>query len=502
MTLGVIGIVLSLICLITAAYWGMPVIIAAPLAATIALLFSGVPLLPAYTEIFMPGAAGFIINYFPLFLTGAIFGQLMKSSGYAASVAGTITKLIGSKRAILGTVLTTALLTYGGVSVYVVVFVMFPLALELFRAADIPRRLIPAAIALGAFTFIMTAIPGSPQIQNIIPGQFLGTNSFAAPILGVSSGVLIFSLGMLYLEWRKRRLIDAGESFSSKTALERNGARPIDSDNTSPDDLQDEVGVAPDATSQAAPAHIAQSVTQIKDGVRPTSSLSKIVPFLPILLVFAVNLTATYLIFPRMDWGFLSEEKFGGIELSDRISVWSVLVALIAAIIAIALLNITRLKSLGQAFAQGSRDSLMPVFNTSSEVGYGTVIGALAAFAVVREAVTGMTTNALFNSTAAISVLAGITGSASGGMTIALNAMGEDITTQVADQGVPMELLHRLIAMGSGGLDTMPHNGAVISLLIICGLTHKESYKDIFVVTLAITVAVTLLMLGVVTIFY
>ena len=214
MILGLVGILLSLALLITLAYRGMTIIIAAPLCALVAMLFSG-----------------------------AIFGKLMTVSGYATDLATTITSWVGSRRAMLATVLTTALLTYGGISVFVVVFVMFPLARELFRQAGIPRRLVPGAIAHGMLTFTMTALPGSPQVQNIIPGQAFETNTFAAPGVGILGGTVIFILGMLWLEGRKRRLLAAGETFWDPTAAERRvaAAEPPGSVHSDPDGLRDQL---------------------------------------------------------------------------------------------------------------------------------------------------------------------------------------------------------------------------------------------------------------------
>src|SRR5699024_125250 len=224
MAIGLIGIFISLALLITLAYRGVSIIIAAPIAALVAMVTSGMPLLATYTDIFMPALANFVGNYFPIFLTGAIFGALMLFSGYATDLANTITRWLGPKRAVFATVLTASLMTYGGISVFVAVFVMFPQARELFRVADIPRRLIPATIALGILTFTMTALPGAPQVQNIIPGNFFQTSTFAAPVLGIVGGTIIFILGMVWLEFRKKQLIKAGEHFNDIT-LDRKSTR-------------------------------------------------------------------------------------------------------------------------------------------------------------------------------------------------------------------------------------------------------------------------------------
>lgn len=469
MVLGIIGILVSLALLITLAYRGVTVVIAAPTAAIVAMLFSQAPLLASYTEIFMPALGGFITSYFPMFLTGAIFGKLMTMSGYATDIAQTMTCRLGSRQAMLTTVLTTGLLTYGGISVFVVVFVMFPLARELFREADIPRRLLPATIAHGMLTFTMTALPGSPQVQNIIPAQAFQTTSFAAPLIGVIGGTAIFALGMVWLEYRKRRLMGAGESFADLTALERRS------------------GADADVSTQAQSVVMSGSPSRGSESLTPPNH---VVPFIPVLLVFAVNFGCTILLFPALDWGYLQEERFGGVTVDERAGVWAVLIALFLAAVSILVLSLKDAKWLVGGVADGARNALLPIFNTASEVGYGAVIASLGAFALVRDGIFGISDSALVSSAVSTSVIAGVTGSASGGMTIALNAFGEDLAQQAAEQGISLEIMHRITAMASGGLDSMPHNGAVITLLAVTGLTHRQSYKDIFAITIIKTMAV------------
>lgn len=462
MILGIIGILLSLALLITLAYRGIPVLIAAPLASLVALLFSRAPMLPAYTEIFMPAMAGFIGNFFPVFLTGAIFGMLMTVTGYAKSIATSVTSLIGSKAAIAATVVTSALMTYGGISLFVVAFVMYPLARELFRVADIPRRLIPATIALGIFTFTMTALPGTPQVQNIIPGQFFGTGSFAGAAIGIIGSLLVIVFGLFWLEFRTRQLRRKGEHFSSahnggeEEILNGNGAN--------------------------------QSVVALAE---PTN---RVIPFLPLLTVFIVNFACTLYIFPAMDWGYLSQEQYGGITLANRSALWAVLVGIIAAIVLILLINIRHFRDLVRAVGEGAKNSMFPAFSTASEVGYGAVVASVAAFAVVRDSIFNMGANAIITSVVTVSITAGLTGSSSGGMTIALNALGEDLRAMAIADDISLEVMHRLTAMASGGLDTLPHSGAVVTLLIVCGLTHRQSYKDLAMITIVGPVATVALL--------
>ncbi|GAB3648094.1 GntP family permease [Corynebacterium nasicanis] len=451
MVLGIIGILLSLAILITLAYRGVPVLIAAPAASLIALIFSGAPLLPAYTEIFMPAMANFVGSLFPVFLTGAIFGMLMTVTGYAKSIATSVTSLIGGRAAIAATVITSALMTYGGISLFVVAFVMYPLARELFRVADIPRRLIPATIALGIFTFTMTALPGTPQVQNIIPGQFFGTGSFAGALIGILGSLIILGFGMFWLEFRRRQLLRKGEHFSSR---ENDGE---------------------DANSAGMSNGSENSLPEPRN---------RFIPFLPLLTVFAVNFLCTLYIFPALDWSYLAEDKYGGVTLSSRAALWAVLVGITTAILVILVLNARHVQVLLKALGEGAKNSMFPVFSTASEVGYGAVVASVAAFALVRDSVFNMGANALITSVVTVSITAGLTGSSSGGMTIALNALGEQLRDMAAADGISMEAMHRLTAMAAGGLDTLPHSGAVVTLLIVCGLTHRQSYKDVAMITI------------------
>ncbi len=183
--LGVIGIFVSLGLLMLLAYRGANILVFAPLCLLVAVVCDGAtPLLASYTQIFMPSVGQFIAKYFPLFVLGAIFGKLMEASGSARKIAEVIASAMGKHRAMLAVVLTCTVLTYGGVSLFVVVFVVFPLANHLFRQADLPRRMIPATIALGSFTYTMTAMPGSVQLPNLIPMPYFKTTSYAAPWLG------------------------------------------------------------------------------------------------------------------------------------------------------------------------------------------------------------------------------------------------------------------------------------------------------------------------------
>ena len=455
--LGVLGILLSLGLLMYLAYRGINVLVLAPIMALLAVLIGGGAdvLLPTYTQIFMKELGGYLIRFFPLFMLGAIFGKLMDDSGSAKSIAHWIVARVGKEHAILAIVLSCGILTYGGVSLFVVAFAVYPIGAALFREIGMPKRFIPGAIALGSFTFTMTAFPGTPAIQNAIPSPFFGTNTFAAPGLGAIGGLIMLIGGTLWLHTRAQRAMAAGEGYGEHA----NEGLVID-----------------DATHGP----------------------SFLVALLPILLVIGLNALFVYGVFPNLDASYLAEPKYGATKLSAVAGLWSIIVALVIAILFIVIVHWQRWKNVVESLNAGTMGSLLPIFNTASEVGYGNVIASLPAFLVVKNAVLGISENPLISEAVAVNVLAGITGSASGGMSIALSTLGAQYLELANAIGLSPELLHRVAVMSSGCFDSLPHNGAVITLLGICRLTHRQSYFDIFMVSVIIplTALVAVITLG------
>lgn len=454
--MGTLGILLSLALLMFLAYRGYNVLILAPLMALLAVLFAGdaALMLPTYTQVFMKSLGGYLIQFFPLFLLGAIFGKLMDDSGSARAIAQGIVTRLGRERAILAIVLACGLLTYGGVSLFVVAFAVYPIGTALFREAGIPKRLLPGAIALGAFTFTMTALPGTPAIQNAIPSPFFGTDAFAAPILGLIGGLIMLGLGSWWLATQARTLMAAGEGYGSHK-----------------DDPTEQSGL-------------------------PVTGFW--LALLPILLVIVLNFLMAKQVLPNLDTSYLAKPEFGGLQdAKSVIGIWSIIVALGAAVLLLIGLHWRRWADLKQSLNDGTFGSMLPILNTASEVGYGTVIASLAGFVVIRDLVLSVPGNPLVSEAVAVNILAGITGSASGGMSIALKTLGAQYLEMANAAGISPELLHRVAAMASGCMDTLPHNGAVISLLAICKLTHRDSYRFIFMNTVifplaALVVVITL----------
>lgn len=458
---GLIGAFLSLGLLIWLAYRGWNVIALAVVCALVAALFAGAPLLATYTQVFMPATGAFIIDYFPLFLLGAIFGRLMDETGAAEALAAGIVKAFGPGRAIAAVVTACALLTYGGVSLFVVAFALYPVAKALFRRTNLPGRLIPATIALGAFTFTMTALPGTPAIQNAIPMPYFGTTPFAAPGLGLVAAIVMAGFGLAWLSYRARQARAAGEGFG-----EVQGGQPPGPVSRG---LAQEQGF--DLAEMARPA---EAEAPSRPGVW--------VALTAILIVISANYAFAVEILPRLDTAYLAAPSYGATRIEAVRGIWAIIIALSLAIVFLLAASRGRLASPAGSLGAGANASVLPIFNTASLVGFGAVVAGLPAFALVEALIEGIGGGPLVSLAISTNVLAGLTGSASGGMRIALDALGETYLAAAAAEGISPEALHRVTSIATGGLDALPHNGAVITLLSICGLTHRQSYGDIFMV--------------------
>jgi H+/gluconate symporter-like permease len=462
--MGLLGIGLGLLLLIAFAFRSWSVLLLAPAAALLAAAFAGEPLLAHWTQTFMGGTARFLAQFFPLFLLGALFGKLMDDSGSVSAIADFMTRQLGERRAILAVVVAGALVTYGGVSLFVAFFVIAPMAQALFRAAAIPRRLMPAAIALGTSTFTMSALPGTPAIQNAIPMPFFGTTPFAAPGLGIIASVVMLGFGLWWLGRAENSARRAGEQFAE-------GA-PAGIDDIVNDQMLRERATT---AREFDPAEITRGV---HGATTPPVGLA----VLPLVVVVGVNLLMSLVVLPRLDVSYLSEERWGATSLSAVGGVWAVVTALAMAILSVVVVNRARLPALRETIDAGANASVLPALSVASLVGFGAVIAALPAFAIVRDWVLGIGGGPLVSLAAATNVLAALTGSASGGLTIALDALGDTYLALARERGIDPSLLHRVAAIGSGTLDSLPHNGAIVTLLAVCGTTHRESYLDIVMV--------------------
>lgn len=446
--INIIGLILSLSLIIFLAYKGYSTIITAPLIALLTLLIIGGDsnkhLMLTYTEIYMSGFSSFVKNYFPIFLTGAIFARLMEEALYVRSIANFITNNLGKDKTIISVVLAGALLTYGGVSLFTVAFVLYPIANTLFKEANIPKRLIPGTIALGAFTFTMTALPGTPEIQNVIPMRYFGTDTFSAPILGLSASLLMLISGIIWLTYRIKQAEKSNEGY---------GDYNIDNYDIESNNLP----------------NIYLSIT-------------------PILIIFISNLFFSKIFYKLIDGSYL--DKYN-LTLDNVSGTWSVIISIVISILFILIINYKKINNLNSVLNSGISNSFLPLLSSSAIVGYGSVIKSLPIFITLQSIILNISSNPIISESISVNIICGITASASGGLTITLDALAPTFINMSQSLNIPLEVMHRIASLASGGLDTLPHNGAVITTLAICGLTHKESYKDIFITSVAIPISVT-----------
>lgn len=423
-----IGLLVGLGLLILFALRGMHLLVAAPVAALVVAISGGVPLFldvadgnPSYVTTFMEGFTGFFKDWFFMFLLGAIFGKAMEDSYAAQSIARWITGRVGHKHAALALVAACAILTYGGVSVFIVAFCVYSMAVSLFREADLPRRFIPGVIAFGSVTFTMTSA-GSPEIQNWIPMRYLGTTPYAGWEVSLVVAGSMAVAGFFWMRHMLYKAVREGEHFEQRVT-----------DGASPD----------------------------------TSRLPN--PLLCLLPLVSV-----------LTFSFFLHKQLGTAAL---------IVALFSGLVLTYLLNFRYFDNWKRPFSDGAHGALVATANTCAVVGFGTVAKATPAFAQVVTTITEIPGGSLWGAAIAVSVICGLTGSASGGQTIALPLLaplytGADLPPE---QRVDPDELHRVVSIASGGLDSLPHNGYVVTLIrAICGESHSAAYGPLAKLTVVV----------------
>lgn len=401
------GLVGGLLLLIVLTIRGVNLFIAAPLCALLVALSAGIPLFAGsenFVTVYMEGFSGFIASWFFMFLLGSLFGKFMEDSGAADAVAKFIVDRLGMKHAVAAVVLACAVLTYGGVSVFVVAFSVYPMALSLFKDANLPRRFIPACLAFGSVTFTMTSA-GSPEIQNWIPIQYLGTSPYAAWEVSLFVAVLMAAFGFWWLHKMINKALANGECFEHREE-------------------------DPDIPERDFPHPIT--------GV------------LPLLVVLGLSF-----------W------------LHHDLKQLALIVALGGGVLTLLVINYRHFHNINNAISQGTTGALVAIGNTAAVVGFGTVAKSTEAFQQSVEVMTSLPGHELIGAAVAVSVIAGLTGSASGGQAIALPLLGP----HYLDRGVEPEELHRIVSISSGALDSLPHNGYVVTTIrAICNETHQRAY--------------------------
>ena len=441
----------SIVGLMMFAYRGWSIILIAPFFAVIAAILSEFGIMPIYSELYMTRLAEYTKTYYPVFLFGAVFARLMEKGGLASAIAGKIILMLGEKRAILAVILGCVALTYGGLSVFVVAFVMYPFGAEIFRKANIPKKLLPATLWMGIFSLAMVAMPGTPQIQNIIPSSYFGTSTWAGVGIGLFGSILFLAISLGWLTYRAKSLQSKGEGYGGQVEQKQRKDRRL------------------------PPWHLA---------------------LVPLLMVIIINVILSNPF--HWEWGFhwdeTSLEAFLPFKLSllaasvGKIqAIWSISVALILSSIAAAYIGRKRYQNgsenLLATINYGAVSSCAAVLNVASGFAFGSVMVSMPGFLPIKELLIsiGDTAGPLVSAVLTTNIMGGITGSASGGLTIALSMLGDSWASMATAQGIPLEALHRIVAIASIGIDPVPHCGALVTLLAICGLTHKEAYYDIIV---------------------
>ena len=290
----------------------------------------------------------------------------------------------------------------------------------------------------------MTALPGSPEIQNVIPMSYFGTDTFAAPLLGIIASITMLFLGLSWLNYRLKKAKASGEGYGNhKIYLEEK-------------EIENLPGI--------------------------------FISVAPILIIFVTNFALSKIYYPNIDGSYLVKY---GVSLDNVSGTWSVIISIVIAIIFILALNFKKLPNLNDMLNIGVKNSFLPLLNSSAIVGYGSIIKSLPIFLTIQNTIMNISSNPIISEAISVNVICGLTASASGGLGISLNALAPTFIQMSDALAISPEILHRIASLSSGGLDTLPHNGAVITTLAICGLTHKESYKDIFVTSVLIPILTT-----------
>lgn len=426
-----LGIIISLVLLIFLVYRGVSVFISSVLAALVAVVLTGsdLPIMEAWTEPFMEGAAGFVKAYFPVFLVGAIFGAVMNASGAALVVAKFISEKMGEERAMLAVIVASFLLTYGGISVFVVVFAVLPIAEAIFVRSQFPRHMLPSAICAGALPAYVA--PGSAQFINTIPIVNFGTNIYSGMVIGAIGVVIWLFLGVIYMSGLIKKAKANGEGY----------------------------GVILDDSNKDS-------------NVEGNAFLA----FAPIGFVVVGNFLLTK--YYESEAAAEYYAQYSGVN-----GTWAIIISLTAATLFAIVLHWNNFSNKVEALSKGANDALAPIFNTATQVGFGGVIKSLPAFASIQAAIFTIGGPKIISVSIGTIILAAVVGSTSGGVAIAMAAFGEQWVQMATEHGISLDVLHRVIVFSASCLDTLPHSGFIITLLSVCGLTHRQSYKDLFVVS-------------------
>ena len=421
--LGSIGCIIAIIFMVVAIFKGLHPLCAALIATVFAILTNSEPIWDTLINGYGGGMTGFIKSYIIMFFLGAAFGEFMARSGFARSIALKLVDIFGASRGILIITVTTWILNYSGVSVFVIIFTIYPIALYVLQQSDIPKKLIPGIVNLGAGTVTMTMLPGSPALTNVIPTEFLGTTIYAAPVLGIILGIVAGVLGLLYLTWQANQYKKKGEHFAP------------------------------------GPNDVVEAITDEVRAKTPNFGLAVV----PVLVIFFGNL-----IFTKMGWA------------SNAAVCCSLLIAILY-IIATNWAKITNGEK-KESINKAASGAIVAILNTSAIVGFAGAIQAFGSFQNFINLATSIKGSPLLAAVLAMDIICAVTASSSGGIRI----WGQLLAEKFLSMGVNPQQLHRLTAVAAGTLDSLPHAGPNATFMAVCGVTFKEGYPPVFVITCVI----------------
>lgn len=421
--IGIIGVLVSIILLMTLVFRGYHVLPVTILVSVIVFLTNNVSVWSSLQEGYATSLVQFIGNYLIMFLMGSILGEVLSKSGAGRSIAIKLADVFGADKAMLITILSATILSYGGVSVFVIIFSIYPIALYLFKEADIPKRLIPGTIMLGAGSYTMTTLPGTPALTNIVPTTYLGTPSTAAPTIGIIAGIVMFISGYAILTAYEKKVKRNGEKFVP-----------------GPNDI------VPELTEEET-----QALPSFGKSILPLITIIGIIlgerilsTDLEAVLIVVIGLTAGTIVTYGLFWNRIEDKK--------------------------------------ETIAKGSEGSISALMNTSAVVGFGGSIQMVPAFKSFVNFALNLSFPPLLSAALAVNIIAAVSASSSAGITIFMESMAGDFITA----GVNPEVLHRIASMGAGVLDSLPHAGPNVTFLMVTGLTYKEGYPGIFISTLIV----------------
>lgn len=427
--LGVIGLVLAIVVLIVFAYKGLGALPLALLGAMVAILFNGMPVWESLSTLFVTGYASAFTSYMLLFMFSAFYAKMMDVSGYATSIGYQCVAWFGKKHVVLVGMLIVALLSYSGISLFVVIFAVAPILFMLFKEANLPRHLTVICFSAGSSTFVMTCLPGSPQLSNVVATEYLGTTLNAAPVMGVICGLALFALCWAYGEW------------ATKKARERN-----------------EVWTYPE--------NVNASLYELKDRSQLPASWKGMLTVVVLLAIL-----------------------IGGSHMGYNSTLVAV-VAMIIGSILIFVMDSGRFKgeSWLKLFTEGLGNGVGSIGGIAAILGFGAVIKATPAYQQIIDWCLSLNMNPLLLAVLVTCIICGITGGSSSGQRI----MYETMAPVFIASGANLEVVHRLVAIASGSLDTLPHSSGLFVVYQVLGLTHKNAYRHTFAVSVAAPLIVTI----------